>query len=125
VLIPEVGGVMVVTREDRSVTPAGMTFAELLAIAADAQTPGIIGHTRDYLFSDKYLAAEGGIKRVIWMSTALKEELAEGLRAASERAGVSDLMDKIADGDICADPDDLLAFLEERGHPALTMDPML
>jgi acetyl-CoA synthase len=56
---------MVVAREDSSVTPMGMTFSELLAMAADTQTPGIIGHAKSYLVSDKYLAAEGGIKRVV------------------------------------------------------------
>ncbi|MCL0048096.1 hypothetical protein M1N20_01385 [Dehalococcoidia bacterium] len=125
VLVPEAGGVMVVEREDSSVTPMGMTFSELLAMAAATQTPGIIGHARSYLVSDKYLAGEGGIKRVVWMSRHLKEELAEELEAASERAGVPDLIDKIGGGDTCADSDGLLAFLEERGHPALTMDPMI
>jgi len=125
VLVPEANGVMVIAREDPSMTPLGMTFADLMSMAVSAQTPGIIGHAKSYLVSDKFLAAEGGIKRVVWMSTALKEELAEGLKEACQRGGEPDLVDKIADGDTCTDSEGLLAFLAEKGHPALTMDPMI
>ena len=116
---------MVVERADDSMTPIGMTFSELLAMAMDAQTPGIMGHAKGYLSSDKYLAGEGGIKRVVWMSRHLKEELAKELKSASENAGVPDLMDRIADSDTCIKPDDLLTFLKEKWHPALMMDPMI
>jgi acetyl-CoA synthase len=68
---------------------------------------------------------EGGLKRVVWMSKNLKEEMAEELQAACEREGVPDLMDKIADGTICTDIDGLLPFLEEKGHPALTMESLI
>jgi len=125
VLMPEANGVMVIAREDPSMTPLGMAFAELMSMAVGAQTPGIIGHAKSYLVLDKFLAAEGGIKRVVWMSAALKEELAEGLMEACQRAGEPDLMNKIADGGICTDSEGLLAFLEEKGHPALIMDPMI
>ena len=125
VFLPEAGGVMVIARADSSITPMGMTFSELLAMSAATQTPGVIGHAKSYLSSDKYLAGEGGIKRVVWISRHLKEELAEELKGASERAGAPDLLGKIADGDTCADSDALLSFLAKKGHPALTMDPML
>ncbi len=35
-----------------------------------------------------------------------------------------DLLDKIADETICTDVEELLPFLEEKRHPALTMDPL-
>jgi len=58
------------------------------------------------------------------MSSILKETMAEELRAAAAREGDPDLIDKIADERVCTDVDGLLPFLEEKGHPALTMDPM-
>ena len=44
-------------------------------------------------------------------------------RSASARA-MPDLLDRIADETICTDVEELLPFLEEKGHPALTMDPL-
>jgi acetyl-CoA synthase len=34
-------------------------------------------------------------------------------------------MDKIGDGTVAPSVEELLPFLEEKGHPALTMAPML
>jgi acetyl-CoA synthase len=43
-LIPEANGVMVVNREDTSMTPAGMTFSTLAGVAGGGlQTPGVMG----------------------------------------------------------------------------------
>jgi acetyl-CoA synthase len=39
--------------------------------------------------------------------------------------GVPDLLDKIADETIGTTEEEILPFLEEKGHPALTMDPIL
>jgi len=75
--------------------------------------------------SKKFITAEGGIKRVVWMSKNLKEEMAEDLKEACKREGVPDLVDKIADGTVATTVDQLLPFLESKGHPALTMDPLM
>ena len=125
ILIPEANGVMVVDREDPSLTPLGMTFPELLSMSVGAQTPGFLGHARVYLTSEKFLAAEGGIKRVVWMSQRLKEELEENLREACERAGEPDLLDKIGDGETTPTIEDLLTLLREKKHPALDMPPIM
>jgi acetyl-CoA synthase len=68
---------------------------------------------------------QGGIKRVVWLSQNLKEELEEELKEVCEREGVPDLLDKIADGSTATTVEELLPFLEEKGHPALTMDPII
>ncbi|MDO8673553.1 MAG: hypothetical protein Q7O66_19265 [Dehalococcoidia bacterium] len=34
-------------------------------------------------------------------------------------------MDKIADEKVASTVDQLLVYLEEKGHPALTMDPLM
>ena len=124
VLVPEANGVMVVTREDPSMTPCGMTFSTLAGTAGGGlQTPGMMGHGKYYLTSKKFLAAEGGFKRVVWMSSVLKETMADELKAVCEREGDPDLLDKIADERDATTVEELLPFLEEKGHPALTMDP--
>ena len=126
VVIPEANGVMVVSRDDYSMTPSGMAFTTLMAtVGGGQQTPGFMGLGKYYLTSRKFISADGGIKRLVWLSKNLKEELADELQAACEREGVPDLLDKIADGDICTTVDELLSFLEEKGHPALTMESLL
>ncbi len=125
-IVPEANGVMVVSRDDYSNTPAGMTFTQLMGVMGGGQqTPGMMGHGKTYVTSNKFISADGGIKRLVWLSRNLKEEFAEDLKAACEQAGEPDLMEKICDGDIAQDSDGLLAFLEEKGHPALSMEPMM
>jgi len=124
-VIPEANGVMVVSREDPSMTPAGMTFSTLAGIAGGGlQTPGVMGVGKYFLTSPKFLSADGGFKRVVWMSSFLKQTMAEELRAVAEREGDPDLINKIADETVCTDVEGLLAWMEQVGHPALTMDPM-
>jgi acetyl-CoA synthase len=124
-LIPEANGVMVVSREDPSMTPAGMTFSTLAGIAGGGlQTPGVMGVGKYYLISPKFISADGGFKRVVWMSNFLKESMADELKAVAEREGDPDLIDRIADERNASTVDDLLAWLEERNHPSLLMDPI-
>jgi acetyl-CoA synthase len=122
-LIPEANGVMVVSREDTSMTPCGMTFSTLAGIAGGGlQTPGVMGVGKFYLVSPKFILAEGGFKRVVWMSSILKETMADELKAVAEKACVPDLLERIADERHVTTVEELLAWLEELNHPALTME---
>jgi acetyl-CoA synthase len=122
-VIPEANGVMVVSREDPSMTPAGMTFSTLAGMAGGGlQSPGVMGVGKYYLTSPKFISADGGFKRVVWMSSFLKQTMAEELKAVCEREGDPDLLSKIADETICTDVEGLLAYLTEKEHPALTME---
>jgi len=124
-LIPEANGVMIVSREDTSMTPAGMTFSTLAGIAGGGlQTPGVMGVGKFYLISPKFISAEGGFKRVVWMSKVLKETMADELQIVANREGDPDLISKIADDSTADTVDDLLAWMEEHNHPALVLDPM-
>ena len=126
IIIPEANGVMIVNRNDYSMTPCGMTFTTLMGtVGGGLQNPGMMGHSKLYITSNKFISVEGGIKRVVWLSKNVKEEFAEELKAVCERAGVPDLMDKIADATVATTLDELLPFLEEKGHPALTMEPLV
>jgi acetyl-CoA synthase len=124
-VIPEANGVMVVSREDPSMTPAGMTFSTLAGMAGGGlQTAGVMGHGKYYLLSKKFLSADGGFKRVVWMSSFLKESMKEELKAVAEREGDPDLIAKIGDERAATTVEQLLPYLEENGHPALAMPPL-
>jgi acetyl-CoA synthase len=124
-LIPEANGIMVVSREDPSMTPAGMTFSTLAGIAGGGlQTPGVMGVGKFYLTSPKFISADGGFKRVVWMSSVLKEMMAEEFKIVANRVGDPDLIDKIADEKHVTTVDELLTWLTEHDHPALSMEPM-
>jgi acetyl-CoA synthase len=124
-LIPEANGIMVVSREDPSMTPAGMTFSTLAGIAGGGlQTPGVMGVGKFYLTSPKFISADGGFKRIVWMSSCLKEMMADEFKFVAEREGDPDLLEKIADERHVTTVDELLTWLTEHEHPALTMDPM-
>ena len=125
ILIPEANGVMVVSREDTSMTPAGMTFSTLAGMAGGGiQTPGVMGVGKYYLTSPKFISAEGGFTRVVWMSSVLKDTMAEELKTVAERAGDMELIDRIADERSVTTVEELLPWMEENNHPALTMDPI-
>jgi len=125
-VVPEANGVMIVSRDDYSMTPAGMTFSTLAGTAGGGlQTPGLMGHGKYYLTSKKFIPTEGGFKRVVWMSSVLKESMAEELKAVCEREGDPELLDKIADELVATTVEELLVFLEEKRHPALSMPPIL
>lgn len=124
-LIPEANGVMVVSREDTNMTPAGMTFSTLAGIAGGGlQTPGVMGVGKYYLISPKFISSDGGFKRIVWMSSYLKESMSDELQAVAQREGDPDLMSRIADDRDVTSVDELLAWMEERNHPALVMDPI-
>ncbi len=124
-VIPEVNGVMIVSREDTDMTPAGMKFSTLAGIAGGGlQTPGVMGVGKFYLISPKFISADGGFKRVVWMSKVLKETMAAEFQASAEREGIPDLISRIADGDSVTTVEELTAWIKEKDHPVLGMGPM-
>jgi CO dehydrogenase/CO-methylating acetyl-CoA synthase complex beta subunit len=123
--VPECNGVMVVHREHVGDTPSGMTFSTLAGmIGGGVQTPGFIGVGKAYLSSRKFLSAEGGISRLVWMPAELKKMIAEDFNARAKQDGVPDLLEKIADENDAISPDDIRRHLEKVGHPALKMPDM-
>jgi len=121
-IVPEVNGILIVSRDFTGETPLGMTFSTLAGtIGGGAQTPGFIGISKNYILSDRFLQAENGIVRVVWMPSSLKEELSGRLREKLAALGMPDLFSKIADEVSAPMIEDLVAFLERVDHPALTM----
>jgi len=125
-IIPEANGVMVVNRDYPGITPSGMSFTTLAgSVGGGVQTPGFLGIGKLYLLSRKFISAEGGLKRLVWMPKELKELLGERLKKAARDIGEPDLLEKIADEDIATTSDGLLSFLKKVKHPALFMDPLI
>jgi acetyl-CoA synthase len=79
----------------------------------------------NFIASKKFLYGDGGIKRIVWMPKALKERIKEEFQKRAEESGIPDLLDRIADEDTCEDPEKLVEYLTQAGHPALEMQPML
>ena len=125
-ILPLANGVMIVNREHQGLTPSGMSFGDLASVTGGgAQTPGFVGVGRLYLSSPKFISADGGLKRVVWMPKALKEELRERLQPEAERLGVPDLVDKIATDEDAQTEEEVFEYLQKAGHPALELDPMM
>ena len=124
---PFSNGVIIANREYAGVTPLGMTFPELASMTGGGvQTPGFMGHGKHFIASKKFMKAEGGIERIVWMPKELKETVAERLnKTAKELYDIDNFTDMIGDETIAEDPETLLAFLTEKGHPALGLDPMM
>ena len=119
-------GVVITCREHAGMTPLGMTFSEMASMTGGGvQTPGFMGHGKQFISSKKFIAAEGGPGRIVWMPKELKEAVRERLDAtALELYGVENFTDMIADETVCTeDPEELMNFLAEKGHPVLSMEP--
>jgi acetyl-CoA synthase len=123
-LVPEANGIMITTREYTGMTPCGMTFSTLAgSVGGGAQSPGFMGLGKRYIVSPKFISADGGMGRIVWMPRELKDFLREDFvqRSIDEGLG-ADFIDKIADESVGSATEEILSFLEEKGHPALTMD---
>lgn len=124
-IVPEANGVMIVDRDFTGMTPVGMTFSTMAGqVGGGLQVPGFIGIGKLYISSGKFISADGGHKRIVWMSKQLKDEVQDRLKERLKKNEIEDLFDKIATEENADDPDKLLAYLEQISHPALEMDPM-
>ena len=124
---PFSNGVVIANREYAGMTPLGMTFSEMASMTGGGvQTPGFMGHGKHFISSKKFMKAEGGIERIVWMPKELKDTVAERLnKTAKELYGIDNFTDMVGDETVSTDPEELVAFLTEHNHPALSMDPMM
>src|SRR5690606_23932771 len=97
-MLPECNGVAILNRQYSGETPMGMKFSTLAGITGGGQqTPGFIGIGKAYVSSRKFISAEGGHKRIVWMPKELKETLKEELAHIGEQIGIENFADLIAD----------------------------
>jgi acetyl-CoA synthase len=125
-VLPMCNGIMTVGRDYTGMTPCGMKFTTLAGSAGGgAVTPGFLGHSKYNITQRKWIAGDGGLKRLVWMPKMLKDECRERLIKRGEEIGIPNFIDMIADETIGLTEDEILPFLTEKNHPALSMDSIL
>ncbi|MDA3971588.1 MAG: acetyl-CoA decarbonylase/synthase complex subunit alpha/beta [Desulfobulbaceae bacterium] len=122
-MLPQCNGIMIVGRDYRGMTPAGMKFTSLAGMAGGgAQTPGFMGVSKHFLTSKKVFFAEGGLKRIVWLPKMLKEEISEKLKERCAEMDMPEFYDMIATEENGTTEEEIMVFLKEKGHPALEME---
>jgi acetyl-CoA synthase len=125
-MLPSCNGIMTVNREYTGETPCGMKFTTLAGVmGGGASSPGFVGHSKFNITQRKFILGDGGLLRMVWMPKILKEEIKERLEKRGAEMGVPDLIDKIADETVGITEEEILPFLQEKGHPALDMPPLI
>jgi acetyl-CoA decarbonylase/synthase complex subunit beta len=108
--IPEAEGFGIVMRGFRDLTVNGLPFSTMAdSTAGGRQIDGFHGISLDYMRSPKFLSADGGYSRVVWMPSDLKQQIKEFIPA--------ELFESIAtEKDVKTLPE-LKDFLTTRSHP--------
>jgi acetyl-CoA synthase len=125
-MLPLTNGVMVVEHGYSGLTPSGMDWDMLYEmVGAGMPVPGFLGHSKRALHRDKYIAAEGGFRRIVWMNHSLREELRPILEALAEKEGLSGYVDMIPTEENGTTEDEILAYISTVNHPALQLAPII
>lgn len=110
--IPELDGIGIVNRDFRGETPLGIPFSAMAGqCSGGKQVEGFSGLSLEYMRSPKFLQADGGYSRIVWMPKELKDSLIEFIP--------EDLRDKIATEEDATSIKEIRRFLREKGHPVL------
>jgi len=110
--IPEVDGFGLVHRSFKGVTVNGLPFSTLAdSTAGGRQVDGFHGLSIEYMRSTKFLEADGGWNRVVWLPKEVKERVKDFVP--------KDAVDKIATEEDAQNVDALKAFLKEKDHPVV------
>ena len=108
--IPEVDGFGVVHRNFKGETVNGLTFVTISDLTAGGrQVDGFHGLSIEYMRSLKFLEADGGWDRIVWMPQDIKERIQDFLPP--------EIVPKIATESDVADLDELKSWLTEKNHP--------
>jgi len=125
-ILPVANGIMTVDRDFTDMTPCGMKFTTLAgAVGGGVQNPGFLGHSKYNITQKKFLKAEGGLLRIVWMPRRLKEEIWERLSKRGEELGIQNLPDMIADETSARTEEEVIAYIAEKSHPCISMDPLI
>jgi acetyl-CoA synthase len=121
-MLPGCNGIMTVGRDYTGETPSGMKFTTLAGVmGGGASSPGFVGHSKFNITQKKFILGDGGLLRMVWMPKVVKDEIRDRLNARGAEMGVENFADMIADETIGITEDEILPWLKEKGHPALSM----
>ena len=125
-MLPGCNGVMIVERDYEGMTPSGMNWEMLYElVAAGAPIPGFMGHSKRALHRDKFISAEGGWQRIVWMNHKLREKLRPVLEVLVTDSGLEGFVDMIATEETGLTDDAILDWMQTCAHPALSLNPMI
>jgi len=125
-MLPSCNGVMTVNREFAGETPSGMKFTTLAGVmGGGASSPGFVGHSKYNITQRKFIKGDGGLLRMVWMPKMLKEEIKDRIDLYGKENGYPDFYDMIADETVGTTEEEILPFLQEKGHPAMSMDSII
>jgi acetyl-CoA synthase len=125
-MLPACNGVMTVNREYTGETPCGMKFTTLAGVmGGGASSPGFVGHSKFNITQRKFIVGDGGLLRMVWMPKILKDEIKERLDSNAARKWASRIYrhDRRRDRGHHRGRDPALP--PGKGHPALSMDPIM
>ncbi|MGB9937389.1 MAG: CO dehydrogenase/CO-methylating acetyl-CoA synthase complex subunit beta [Methanobacterium sp.] len=110
--IPELDGIGIVDRDFRGETPLGIPFSAMAGqCSGGKQVEGFTGLSMEYMRSPKFLQADGGYERVIWMPKEIKDSLTEFIP--------EDLIGKIPTEEDAGSIKEIRRFLREHEHPIM------
>ena len=125
-ILPAANGVMAVNREHTGMTPSGMKFSTMAGmVGGGIQTPGFIGISKFFIGSKKFIKADGGLQRLVWMPKALKEEIRDFLEERTKELGLDGFLDKIATEEEAETEEQVLEWMQNVNHPVLEMKPLM
>lgn len=108
--IPEVEGFGIVTRNYRERTVNGLPFSTMAdSTGGGRQIDGFHGLSLEYMRSRKFLYADGGYARVVWMPAELREQMRPYIPA--------EIVKKIATENEVKNVEELREFLKKQAHP--------
>jgi len=108
--IPEVDGYGVVHRNYREKTVNGLDFVTISDLTAGGrQVDGFHGLSIEYMRSPKFMQADGGWDRVVWMPEDIIERIKEFMP--------SEIITKIATEKTVSSLDELKTWLRDKNHP--------
>ncbi|MGQ9720583.1 MAG: CO dehydrogenase/CO-methylating acetyl-CoA synthase complex subunit beta [Candidatus Jordarchaeum sp.] len=114
--IPEVDGAGVVDRGYEGTAVNGLAFSTMAnQTGGGKQVEGFNGIAIEYMRSPKFLQADGGWNRVVWLPSNVKEKVMDAIPA--------ELKDKIATEKDVASTAELREWLKEKGHPIVKQWP--
>ena len=110
--IPELDGIGIVDRDFRGETPLGIPFSAMAGqCSGGKQVEGFTGLSLEYMRSPKFLQADGGYERIIWMPKEIKDSLTEFIP--------EELIEKIPTEEDAGSIKEIRRFLRENEHPIM------
>ncbi|MEM4245741.1 MAG: CO dehydrogenase/CO-methylating acetyl-CoA synthase complex subunit beta [Candidatus Bathyarchaeia archaeon] len=111
--VPEVDGLGLIHRDYRGVAVNGLPFSSIAdSTAGGRQVDGFHGLSIEYMRSPKFLQADGGWERIVWMPSELKERLGSFIP--------KEMVDKIPTEKEVNSVEELKSYLKDKRHPVLS-----